>query len=150
MAGRQTQLRSEPVKKYIWEIGLERPKKIVPLLDWMIHRGYQEGLTTICLEIFRKLWTNMECFPVSCCLHQSLLLLLCYYTAKRNKKYHKYCCKHLRNLFLTRQEKKKGGVYRGEDTWKQKRIQTTTAAHFFDSEGLFGLIRTQTLEFLLF
>ena len=50
----------------------------------MIHRGYQEGLTTICLEIFRKLWTNMEFFPVSCCLHQSLLLYYCSAIIRQN------------------------------------------------------------------
>ena len=31
----------------------------------MIHRGYQEDLTTICLENFRNYQTNMEFFPQS-------------------------------------------------------------------------------------
>ena len=31
----------------------------------MIHRGYQEGVTRICLEIFWKFWTIMEFFCIS-------------------------------------------------------------------------------------
>ena len=60
---RQTQLRWKPVKKYIGEIGLERPSNLFyNLTEWSIG-VIKKVWPRFALKNFRKFWTNMEFFP---------------------------------------------------------------------------------------
>ena len=65
--------------KCIEEIDLEKDKKFVPWLSWMIFPFNQEGLATIRYEIFCKFWKEVEIFSQS---------QFCFQTTRMNTKWY--------------------------------------------------------------